>query len=123
MALTNAGRDYLTQVAIGETIDAFNNTNAHIGVGDGTTAFVATQTDLVGANKTRKAMEATYPQRSDNVVTFKSIFSDVQANHGWKEWAVFNASTDGVMLNRKVEDNGTKASGTWAITVTLTLNN
>lgn len=123
MALTNAGRDFLTQVAIGEAVNPFNNANAHIGVGDGVTAFAAAQTDLVGANKTRKAMEATFPQRTDNTVTFKAIYTDAQANHGWKEWAVFNASTDGVMFNRKVEDNGTKASGTWALTVALTINN
>ena len=123
MALTNAGRDLIAADIIGESVTEFTNANAHIGVGDSTTAFAAAQTDLqAAANKFRKAMDATFPTRATNVLTFKSTFSTSEANFAWQEWGVFNASSAGTMLNRKVESLGTKTSAqSWAFTVTLTV--
>lgn len=114
----------------GQTLTYFNNANAHIGVGDSTTAAAATQTDLQAAsNKVRKAMEATYPTHTDGTtsgsatITFRSVFGTGDANFAWQEWGVFNASTGGRMLNRKVESLGTKTSAaTWTFTVTITLS-
>jgi hypothetical protein len=123
MALTNAGRDHIAAAIIGDSVNAFNNANAHLGVGDSTTAFNAAHTDLQAAtNKAREAMDATYPQRTDNVITMKSTFETGDANFSWQEWGVFNASSAGTMLSRKVEDLGTKTSAAeWALTVTLTV--
>jgi hypothetical protein len=123
MALTNAGRDHLAQDVVGEAVTEFNNANAHIGVGDSVTAFAAAQTDLQAAtNKLRKAMEATYPTRAANVITLRSLFGTADANWVWNEWGIFNALSGGVMLSRKVEALGTKASTqSWQITATLTL--
>jgi len=123
MALTNAGRDLIAADVIGEAVTEFNNANAHIGVGDSTTAFAASQTDLQAAtNKLRKSMDATYPTRSTNVLTFRATFATGEANFAWQEWAVFNASSAGTMLNRKVESLGTKTSAqSWQITATLTV--
>jgi hypothetical protein len=122
MALTTAFRDYMVTLVVGGGGTAFNNANSYIGVGDSTTAFSAGQTDLVAAtNKLRKAMDATYPQVATNVQTFRSTFSTAEANFAWQEWGVFNASSGGVMMNRKVESLGTKTSAqTWQITVTIT---
>lgn len=124
MPLTNAYRDYLAAVTIGESVTAFTNANSYIGVGDSTTAFAATQTDLQAAtNKTRKAMDATYPTRSANAITFRATFATGDANFAWQEWGVFNANAAGTMLNRKVESLGTKtSSSTWQLTVTITLS-
>lgn len=123
MALTNAGRDLIARALIGDVYTIFNNANSHIGVGDSTTAFAATQTDLQApTNKLRKAMEATYPLRAANVLTFRSLFSTSEANFAWNEWAVFNALGAGDMLNRKVETLGTKTSAqSWQLTVQLTI--
>lgn len=123
MALTNAGRDFIAQDIIGESVTEFNNANAHLGVGDSNTAFAATQTDLQAAsNKVRQAMEATYPQRATNVLTFRSLFGTGAANFAWEEWGTFNAASSGTMLNRKVESLGTKTSAqSWQFTVTLTV--
>lgn len=125
MALTNAGRNHITQAVAGEAVTAFNNANAYIGVGDSATAFAAAQTDLQAAsNKLRKAMDATYPQRATNVLTFRSTFATGEANFAWQEWGVFNGSSGGTMLNRKVESLGTKTSAqSWQMTVDLTINN
>ena len=122
--MTNAFRDLLTQAAIGEAVTDFNNANAYIGVGDSAAAFAAAQTDLqAGANKLRKAMEATYPQRAANALTFRALFATDEANFTWAEWGVFNAVAAGTMMNRKVEALGTKTSAqSWQLTVTNTLN-
>jgi hypothetical protein len=122
MPLTNAFATFLAQATLGETVTPFNSSNARIGVGDGTTAFNASQTDLQGTNKVRKAMDSGYPTRSGTTMTFQSTFTGSEANFAWNEWGVFNAATGGVMLNRKVESLGTKASGsTWVLQVQITL--
>ncbi len=114
----------------GQALTFFNNANAAIGVGDSTAAAAATQTDLQAAtNKDRNAMDATYPQHTDgtadanNDIVFRSSFGAAEANFAWQEWGVFNSPTaaTGRMLNRKVESLGTKTTGTWTLTVTLTL--
>ena len=122
MALTTTGRNFIAQAVMNDTPTFFDNANAYIGVGDSATAFSAAQTDLQATtNKLRKGMETGFPTRTDNVLTFKASFGDTEANWVWNEWGVFNAATAGVMLNRKVESLGTKAGGTWNLTVTNTL--
>ena len=119
---TNAYRDYLAAGTTSGTMTAFNNANSYIGVGDGSTAFAATQTDLVGTNKLRKGMDATYPTTAANVLTFRSTFGTAEANFAWNEWGVFNAASAGTMLSRKVESLGTKTSSqSWQITSTITI--
>ena len=66
-------------------------------------------------------MNATYPQRSANVLTFQSDFLDGEANFAWQEIGSFNAAAAGTMLTRLVTALGTKASGTWTLTYTLTV--
>lgn len=103
----------------------FNNANAHIGVGDGTTASVATQTGLLGTNKSYAPMDATYPQVSGNVVTFRSTFGPTQGNHSWREFTVANGlSNSAKNLNRKVEsDLRAKASpDTWVIQLRIMIS-
>ena len=120
MPLTNAYRNFICQATVGQAVTPFNNTNAHLGVGDGTAAFATTQTDLQGANKARKAMDSGYPTLAGNQMTFRATFGGADANFAWNEWGVFNAASGGVMMNRKVESLGTKASGaTWVLTVTV----
>ena len=121
--ITNAGRDLMIDGITGTAVTAYSNANSYIGVGDSTTAFDASQTDLVAAtNKFRKAMDATYPSRASNVLTFRSTFATGDANFAWQEWGVFNASTAGTMVNRKVESLGTKpGTQSWQFTVSLTV--
>jgi hypothetical protein len=123
MATTTAGRNFIANAIINNGSPVFfTNATSYIGVGDSSTAFNVAQTDLqASTNKLRVGMEATYPQISTNELVFKSSFGDAQANWTWSEWGVFNASTAGTMLTRKVESLGTKVSGTWVITATLTV--
>jgi hypothetical protein len=116
----------------GQALTFFNNANAAIGVGDSSTAAADTQTDLQAAtNKLRRAMDATYPLHTDSTgtagsksVAFRSTFATGDANWVWNEWGVFNSPTaaTGRMLNRKVENLGTKTSAaSWVLTITLSL--
>ena len=123
MALENAGRDIIAQMVIGETVTAYDEANAHIGVGDSADPFDAVDTDLQAAvNKMRKAMVATWPKRTVNALEFRSLFATGDANWAWEEWGVFNAAAAETMLNRKAEPLGTKTSAqSWQMTVTLTV--
>jgi hypothetical protein len=123
--LVNNGAQLLEDALIGTAITAFSNANARIGVGDSATAASASQTDLQAAtNKLRKAMDATFPSRASQTLTFKSTFASADANYAWNEWAIFNAASGATsMLNRKVESMGTKSAGqTWVHTATFTLS-
>jgi hypothetical protein len=123
--LLNEGMTEALNLIGGITADAYSNTNARIGVGDDDTAAAAGQTGLQAVtNKTWKAMEATYPQVSDQTITFRSVFGSSDANYAWKEFTVVNTADDtGDNLNRKVSDQGTKVSGqTWTVDLEITLS-
>ncbi len=123
--LLNEGiAEFLDLAIAAGTPTAFNNANARLGVGDSATAAAATQTDLQAVtNKTYKAMEATYPSRSAQTVTWRSVFGSADANYAWEEFVVDNGATAAKTLNRKVSAQGTKASGqTWTLDLTITLS-
>lgn len=124
MGLTNAFRDAFSAAVVGGTYTPFNNANSYLGVGDSSTAFAASQTNLQAAtNKQRNAMDATFPTQVANVLTFKSTFAAADAVWVWNEWGVFNHPSAGTMMSRKVESLGTKANGpVWVLTATITFS-
>lgn len=112
--------------------NAWGNTNAYLGVGDSSTAEAATQTDLQAAtNHFYKVMNATYPSRASQTVTFQADFVTAEANFAWAEWTI-SAGATGVSgggfttgttnLNRKVASLGTKSTGTWTLSATITFS-
>lgn len=120
MALTTAGINFIAGAVIGQGT-LFNNANAYLGVGSGNTAFAPSQTDLQGTNKLRKAMDAGYPVSAPPKLIFRSTFNQADANFTWNEWGIFNAATDGVMLTRVLESNGTKQNNqTWILEAEIT---
>jgi hypothetical protein len=102
----------------------YDNANARIGVGDGTTAATASQTGLQGTNKTFKGMDTGYPSSGSQKATWQSTFTGTEANHGWQEFTVVNAVDDtGDNLNRRVSDQGSKAEGQeWILVLEITLS-
>ena len=121
--LVNTGIQLLEDLLIGAGGTAFNNANSYIGTGSDGTAAAATQTDLLDGSAERIGMEATFPSRASQTLSFKSIFTTGDGNYEWLEIGVFNASTAGTMLNRKVVSKGTKeATDTWTITITITIS-
>jgi len=120
---TTVVRNMIAQALIGESITPFNAANAYIGVGDSTDAFDVADTDLQApTNKVRQGMESTYPSRSTNVLTYRSLFATGAANFAWNEWGIFNAASGGSMMCRKVESLGTKTSAqSWELTIEVTV--
>jgi hypothetical protein len=113
----------------------WSNTNAYIGVGDTVTAEAATQTELQAAaaatNRFYKVMNATYPIRTNQSVDFRSDFLTSEANFAWQEWTIAAGATTAsgggfltgtINLNRKVQSLGTKTTGTWTMTGTVTIS-
>lgn len=97
-------------------------------VGNSTATHATNQTWMQGASSTMKAMDATYPSRATNVLTFRATFSTAEANFAWNEWGIWNSTSttdaNANMLNRKVEDPslGTKTSAqSWQITADITI--
>jgi hypothetical protein len=104
---------------------AWDSSNARLGVGDSSTAASATQTGLqASTNKTFKAMDSTYPQRTNQTAEWRATFGSNDANYAWEEYTVVNAADDsGVNLNRVCSSKGTKASGeTWTLSLQITFS-
>jgi hypothetical protein len=121
--LVNSGIGLLLDLLIGAGGTTFGNANAYIGIGNSSTAAAANQTDLIGASTHRQAMDATYPQRSGQTLTFRATVGTANGNFAINEAGVFNAASGGTMLNRFVEDLGTKTSATsLLLTVTITIS-
>lgn len=150
--LANGGMSLLWQRAItlkpstnttGATLQALSSGNAALCVGISTATAAASQTDLQAATGSTarwfKGMEAGFPDHTDTSassssrqVQFKASYGTTQANFTWNEWGVFNdphttgpngARTLGRMLNRKVQNLGTKTTAaTFDLTVTLTVS-
>jgi len=125
-ALLNSGRNWIaTAIMNYDTPTFFDHDNSYLCVGDSSTAYSATQTDLQAVtNKTRKEMDTSYPTIATNVLTYRSTFSTSEANFEWIEWGLANDPTAGTLLNRKVESPslGTKTSAqAWVLSAELTV--
>lgn len=121
--------DIIAGLLIGESETLFNNANAYVGVGDSTTAFNSSQTDLQGTNIRKGMSSASYPKTdpntdgSNNMIRYSATFGTSEANFRWEEWGVFNASSGGTMLSRKVEYVGEKTnSAVWVLEVDVTIS-
>lgn len=131
--LTTAGLNRLTSLLNGAGGQAATNTATRLGVGNSNTAAAVGQTDLQAAagagNRQFKVMDATFPSQSNGVLTAKATYPTGEANFVWNEWCLDigaptvadGTTVNALMLNRKVESLGTKASGSWALTVTVTI--
>ena len=128
------GANLALNEGLGELIDLicglgtptkWDNNSARLGVGDSNTAAAATQTGLqASVNKTYKAMDTNYPQRTNQTVEWRATFGSSDANYSWQEYTVVNAADDsGKNLNRKVTDKGTKVAGeTWTLSLQITFS-
>lgn len=125
MPLSNAGTVVFSNAIVGTSYTPFNHSNSYIGVGDSLAAFSVTQTDLqASTNKLRKPMDSSFPTISGVVLTFQGTFNPSDANYDWNEWGVFDSSSGGIMLTRKIGYLGTKTNTqTWVLQGIITVNN
>lgn len=135
--LVNQGIQRFEDLMLAAGGTALNNANSYLGVGDTSTAAAATDTDFGAAagatHRFLRAMNATYPSRSGQVITLQSDFPGTDAAFHWQEWGASigasSASGDGftvptLLVNHKITDLGTKpgTSATWTLTATITLS-
>ncbi len=119
--MMNAGINLMLDLLIGGGGTDYAPANGYLGVGNSTTAAVATQTDLVGASTARVVLDAIATIAAETL-TFVATFGSAAGNFAWAEVGIFNASSGGTMLTRSVAALGTKAAGaTWVLTITLTV--
>ena len=126
--LTTAGLTRITSLIIGTLSTTLDSTRVRLGVGDSSTAAAVGDTDL-GTNKYYRVMDATYPSASAGVLTFQSSFGTSDGNFAWQCWGldvgtatVTSSATVATLVNRKVSSLGTKTTGTWVFTVTITFS-
>lgn len=133
--VTTAGLQRLTNLIIGAGGQALTQTATRIGVGNSSTAATVGQTDLVAAagagNRQFKVLDVA-PTAVNGVMTFKATFQTGEANFAWNEWALDvgtptvadGTTVNALMVNRRVPGTsmGTKTSGAWTLTVTITLS-
>lgn len=100
----------------------YDNANSLIGVGDGTAIATPNQTALAGGTYSFAAMETGFPSLGAQAARFKSSFGAAIANHAWYEWTIVNGTVSDKNMNRKAENLGVKASGTWTLEVSVTLS-
>ena len=116
---------------------AINATNGCIGVGDSSTPAAPSQPGLsASANRQWVRLNGSPITGSNQQIVFSASFASTQANFAWNEICVASTSTPGSLpstgatppatahvLNRLVQNMGTKASGTtWVATLTITLS-
>lgn len=122
--LLRVGIENLWKLLAGLAATAYSNANARLGVGNSSTAAADTQTDLLGASTAWKAQDVGYPvvgALANKKITYRSSFGSAEGNFAWQEWAVDNGAAAHILLNRKVASLGTKTTGTWQLTVDVSL--
>ena len=118
--VVNKGLEYITS----RMKDASKSVMSHMGLGSGTTAAAASQTDLVTLLGSREALDSTTISGSNNEkVVYVSSFEAGDATGAVTEAGIFNAVSGGDMLCRTVFSVVNKAADdTMSITWTITLS-
>ena len=94
---------------------------SHMGLGSGTTAAAAGDTDLESILGSREALDSTTV--STNTITYVSSFEAGDATGAVTEAGIFNASSAGAMLCRVVFSEINKAADdTMSVSWVITLN-
>lgn len=137
--LVTVGLNLITALIIGGAGTSFAHANAIVGVGSSTTAAAVGDTHLGGDGSTTTAWyqqaDASNPTQSNGVITCVCTVTGTNADFAWQEWCwatgsgtitaggtLASVATSVTMLNHKVQSLGTKASGSWVFTATVTLS-
>ena len=118
--VVNKGLEYIAS----RMKDASKSVMSHMGLGSGTTAAAASQTDLVTLLGSREALDSTTISGSNNEkVVYVSAFEAGDATGAVTEAGIFNAASSGDMLCRTVFSVVNKAADdTMSVTWTITLS-
>lgn len=137
--LVTAGLDAITKLLINTgSPQAFSGPTRAI-VGVGATSTVATVADTAlgadGGSAYYQGCDASNPTQANGVITCVCTFATGNANFAWQEWCwatCTGAITPGATLasvatgtklwNHKIQSLGTKVSGSWVLTSTVTIS-
>lgn len=109
----------------------YGSGTAVLRVGDSSTAATSGDSNLnASSNLAESGMNAGFPTVVLTTATWQSTYGSSSANFQWNEVAVQNLPTGNSgpnsyirILNHKVQNFGTKASGsTWTLTLTITIS-
>lgn len=133
--LTTVGLNRIGSLVIAGGGQGMSNTATRLGVGNGAGSAAVGDTDLGAAagssNRWFMTMDATFPSQSNGVITAKASFATGDGNFAWNEWGLdigtptvsASATVNSPLVNHKTSAAlGTKVSGTWVLTVTITLS-
>ena len=140
--LTTAGLIRIVNLITGGGGAAFNHAQSFCGVGDGSTAATVSDVDLAAAaGSTHRWFQGTDSSNpsvtgTNGVITCNTTYQSGDGNFAWNEWTlgvatgtitatsvIASVGTSPIMLNRKVQSLGTKASGAvWTLQATITLS-
>jgi hypothetical protein len=139
-SLVTVGLQRITSLITSNTPKPFSNTYGMAGVGDSSTATTAGMTALQGTASTGQyyvGLNASMPVQPTvgGVISATADFAGGVANYTWNEWcwaiatttpvansSFTTATTTGVMLNRAVQNLGTKANGAvWTLSAQVTI--
>lgn len=108
--LLKIGANEILKLICSASGSRFDHAGAQLGVGDSGTAAVNTQIALQGTNTSWVNMDSEFPTYGSNEkATWQGTFRSTEGNFHWLEIAIRNVN--GVLLNRKVVDKGTKTAG------------
>ena len=118
--IVNAGLAYITSRMLGASLAAMS----HMGLGSGSTAAAAGDTNLGSLLGSRKVLgSATQSGSNNESIVFTTVFEPGEATGAITEAGIFNAATSGTMLCRTVFPVVNKQSGdTLQVTWTVTLS-
>lgn len=129
--LCNAGIQRMLDLLIAAGGQALDSTHSRVGVSDTSGSPAAADTDLFGSagstHRQFKTMNATYPSRASQTVTWQSDFTSLEADFHWQDWGIDAGTANGTavtapLLNHKAEDLGTKTTGTWTLSGAVTIS-
>jgi len=137
--LVTAGLDAITKLLIASGApQAFSGpTRAIVGVGATSTAATIADTALGadGGSAYYQGCDSANPTQSNGVITTVCTFTTGNANFAWAEWcwatctgsitpgATLSGVATGTKLwNHKIQSLGTKVSGSWVLTATVSIS-
>lgn len=129
--ILNAGWALMIDKLLGLSGQVIDATHCRLGVGNGTTAVTAADTDLAAAagagNRQFNLVDATYPQRSGSVLALvRATFATGDANFVWNEFGTDAGTANGtavtaVLFNRKVQAGILTKSSAVSVVATETI--
>src|SRR5690242_8094366 len=112
MPMTTAACSVVAAALTGGVFTPFDASHSYIGVGDSTTAFATSQTQLqASTNFLLKPVDSGFPTQTGASIVYQATFANADAVFSWQEIGIFNGATQGgatTMLNRFLSNLGSK---------------